>query len=97
VDEMAEQCQLLVDGQPEVPSKALALPATACTFGSLEKAVKKKDHAWNKLPGGAQAAFGRVKSRNPNFVTFLNPSGSDGWTFPETVSLSLCIIVMEHD
>ncbi|QRV97794.1 hypothetical protein RhiJN_25813 [Ceratobasidium sp. AG-Ba] len=63
------------------------LPATACSWSSLEKSVKKKSHPWNQLPGGAEAALSRVKIRTPNFTTFLNPKGSDGWTFSQTVLL----------
>ncbi|QRW08711.1 hypothetical protein RhiLY_10063 [Ceratobasidium sp. AG-Ba] len=85
---MSEQCRLLVDGQSEVPSKALSLSATACSIKALEKAVKKKGHAWEKLPGGAEAALARVRARNPGFATVLNPSGSDDWTFPEMASIT---------
>ncbi|QRV99215.1 hypothetical protein RhiJN_27234 [Ceratobasidium sp. AG-Ba] len=85
---MSEQCRLLVDGQSEVPSKALSLSATACSIKALEKGVKKKGHAWGGLPGGAEAALARVRARSPGFATVLNPSGSDGWTFPETASVT---------
>ncbi|QRV74595.1 hypothetical protein RhiJN_02610 [Ceratobasidium sp. AG-Ba] len=88
VEEMSEQCRLLVDGQSEVPSKALLLSATACSIKALEKGVKKKGHAWGGLPGGAEAALARVRARSPGFATVLNPSGSDGWTFPETASVT---------
>ncbi|KAG9081158.1 hypothetical protein FRC07_014613 [Ceratobasidium sp. 392] len=88
VEEMSEQCRLLLDGQSEVSDKVLSLSAASCGIKTLEKAVKKKGHAWGSLPGGAEAALSRVKARSPSFATFLNPSGSDDWTFPEMASVT---------
>ncbi|KAG8791832.1 hypothetical protein FRC12_008027 [Ceratobasidium sp. 428] len=87
VDEMVEQCRLLIDTHTDVSDKPFALPSSSCTWTQLEMGVKKKDHPWKELPGGANAALLRVKSRNPQFSTFLNPSGSDGWTLPHTILL----------
>ncbi|KAG8713534.1 hypothetical protein FRC09_018608 [Ceratobasidium sp. 395] len=87
VDEMVEQSRLLIDSRTDVSNKPFSLPSQSCTWSQLEVGVKKKDHPWNELHGGAAAALIRVQSRNPDFTTFLNPSGSDGWTLPRTVLL----------
>ncbi|KAG8728700.1 hypothetical protein FRC12_021563 [Ceratobasidium sp. 428] len=87
VDEMVEQCRLLIDTHTDVSNKPFALLSQSCTWGQLEVGIKKKDHPWKELHGGAAAALARVQTRNPDFTSFLNPSGSDGWTLPRTVLL----------
>ncbi|KAG8737226.1 hypothetical protein FRC10_008412, partial [Ceratobasidium sp. 414] len=87
VDEMLEQCRLLWDSQIDISDKPFLLPASCCNWNQLEVAVKKKDHAWKELPGGAAAALSRVRQRNPGFATFVNPAGSDDWTFTHTALL----------
>ncbi|KAG9089594.1 hypothetical protein FRC06_001470, partial [Ceratobasidium sp. 370] len=87
VDEMLEQCRLLWDSHTDISDKPFLLPASCCNWNQLEVAVKKKDHAWKELPGGAAAALSRVRQRNPGFTTFVNPAGSDDWTFPHTALL----------
>ncbi|KAG9128199.1 hypothetical protein FRC07_003130 [Ceratobasidium sp. 392] len=84
VDEMVEQCRILQDGYLDVSEKPFALAASSCTWNQLEVGVKKKDHSWKDLPGGASAALARLKQRNPDFTSLLNPSGSDDWTFSHT-------------
>jgi hypothetical protein len=85
VDEMLAQCRLLWTTHTDIPERPFLLPAQSCTWSQLEVAVKKKDHPWKDLPGGAPAALLRVRNRDPEFSTFLNPSGSDGWTFAQMV------------
>ncbi|QRV79882.1 hypothetical protein RhiJN_07897 [Ceratobasidium sp. AG-Ba] len=87
VDEMVEQCRLLVQDQAEPASNVFLLSAASCSWSSLEKAIKKKNHVWNNLPGGAASALERIKTRTPHFITYLNPVGTDSWTFSDTLLL----------
>ncbi|KAG9081015.1 hypothetical protein FRC06_005912 [Ceratobasidium sp. 370] len=95
VDEMVEQCRLLLDKHVDISEKPFMIPAQSCTWSQLEAGVKKKDHPWRELPGGAVAALSRVRHRNPEFSTFLNPSGTDGWTLPQ-VALLPAVLTSDH-
>ncbi|KAG8737096.1 hypothetical protein FRC10_008588, partial [Ceratobasidium sp. 414] len=87
IDEMVEQCRLLQGTHTDVSEKPFTLPAASCSWSQLKISVKKKDHPWKELPGGAVATLARVRQRNPAFSSYLNPSGSDDWTIPNTVLL----------
>ncbi|KAG9084832.1 hypothetical protein FS749_004919, partial [Ceratobasidium sp. UAMH 11750] len=87
IREMIEQCRLL-QGSSEVHHlKAYKLPASGCTWKSLQSGVKKKSHPWAELDGGAEQALERVKVRPPTFVHLMNPKGKDDWMLDNTVSL----------
>lgn len=82
---MVEQCSLLRGDYLEVTSKPFQLSAPSCELNKLNS-VKKKDHPWKELPGGVSGALARVSQRPDTFVNVLNPTGTDSWTFTNTVS-----------
>lgn len=82
---MVEQCSLLQGDSLEVTSAPFQLLAASCEWRKLSVAVKKKDHPWRELPGGALDAPGRVKKRPETFINVLNPNGGNDWTFEHTV------------
>ncbi|KAG9090444.1 hypothetical protein FRC07_012107, partial [Ceratobasidium sp. 392] len=84
IEEMLEQCRLLTNNHADVSAKPFQLPAPSCSWTQLEKSVKKKQHPWTELPGGATEALSRIRTRNPEFSTVLNPSGDDEWTLPSS-------------
>ncbi|KAG9111075.1 hypothetical protein FRC07_008107 [Ceratobasidium sp. 392] len=79
IKEMVEQSRLLQGTWTEVPVKPFQLAAKYCTWAKLETGVVRKDHAWQQLEGGAQAALQRAMSRPPGFVHLMNPLASEGW------------------
>ncbi|KAG8737867.1 hypothetical protein FRC10_007576 [Ceratobasidium sp. 414] len=79
ITEMKEQCRLLQGDSQEYPVGPYKLSAQSCSWRSLESGVKRKDHAWAELNGGAQQALERIRSRPPTFVHLMNPKGTDGW------------------
>ncbi|CEL54210.1 hypothetical protein RSOLAG1IB_11608 [Rhizoctonia solani AG-1 IB] len=87
LDEMLVQHKLLLGADTNVDPQPFQLPSQCCTWKYLEKSTIKKDHAWKNLPGGAIAAFERVKQRPVEFVTFTNPDGTGEWTLPQMVLL----------
>ncbi|KAG8711976.1 hypothetical protein FRC08_015190 [Ceratobasidium sp. 394] len=87
IEEMMEQTKLLQGSWHDVPSKPFRLPAHQCAWTQLKQGIKRKNHSWQELEGGAAAAFKRVKSRPPEFVHFMNPRGSDGWMLENMVLL----------
>ncbi|KAG8736853.1 hypothetical protein FRC10_008801, partial [Ceratobasidium sp. 414] len=84
IREMIEQCRLLQGDSEAHAPKAYKLPASACTWKSLQSGVKRKDHAWAELDGGAEEALRRVKARPPTFVHLMNPKGKDDWMLDGT-------------
>ncbi|KAG8721061.1 hypothetical protein FRC08_016034 [Ceratobasidium sp. 394] len=91
--EMLEQCRLLKGGWHEVSSKPFQLPAQFCTWKHLQTAVKKKDHPWKELEGGAAQALDRVTSRPSQFFHVINPKGADGWTIENSASSSVSALL----
>lgn len=90
---MEQQFRLLQDTATEVSSKPFLLQAPQCSLEVLAHRVKRKEHAWNNLPGGGQAALTRVKARPQGFSTPLIRGTSSGWTFPDTVGIfSLSVV-----
>ncbi|KAG9086533.1 hypothetical protein FRC06_003037, partial [Ceratobasidium sp. 370] len=86
-------------GKKLVKGRFYKLPAQFCTWKHLQAAVKKKDHAWKELEGGAAQALGRVTSRPSRFFHVINPKGSDGWTIENSVLLPTVLtsdIVVGH-
>lgn len=96
IREMVEQCRLL-QGDSEVHAlKAYKLPASACTWKSLRSGVKRKDHAWAELDGGAEQALHRVKARPPTFVHLMNPKGKDDWMLDSAVRVAHAVGDLQH-
>ncbi|QRW12373.1 hypothetical protein RhiLY_11372 [Ceratobasidium sp. AG-Ba] len=60
VEEMTEQCRLLIGPQAEISAKPFQLPAPSCTWDGLTKRVKKSNHPWKEFIGGAEQALLRV-------------------------------------
>ncbi|KAG8712216.1 hypothetical protein FRC11_000696 [Ceratobasidium sp. 423] len=88
VEEMTRQCMLLQEGSPDVDSKPFELSPQASSWDQLNAASKKNsNHAWKVLAGGIVGAIERVSKRPGDFITPLNPSGSDGWTLRDRVLL----------
>lgn len=86
IQEMVEQCSLLRGDSLEVTAVPFQLPAQNCEWNKLQLAVKKKDHAWQKLPGGVAGALARARKRPSTFINVLHPTAGDNWTFESTVS-----------
>ena len=82
---MVEQCTLLRGDCLEVSPKPFQLTALSCEWHKLRSVVKKKDHPWQELPGGVSGALSRVSQRPVAFINVLNPKGTHGWTFKNTV------------
>ena len=88
IREMIAQVDQLAEGMSEVPEQVLTLQPRFCLVSKIRahSIKRKKEHAWDSLPGGREAALERVVARPANFVTRLNPKKDDAWTFPDLVS-----------
>ncbi|KAG9099858.1 hypothetical protein FS749_000180 [Ceratobasidium sp. UAMH 11750] len=89
LQECREQMELLNGGTTHVVQEAFSLPANKCMWSHLEDAVKKPNHPWSALEGGALAALGRVRSRAENAprTTPLLQQGEPNWTFESHILL----------
>ncbi|KAG9124144.1 hypothetical protein FRC07_012665, partial [Ceratobasidium sp. 392] len=83
ISEMEQQFLLLRDSSNSVSPKPFQLAAKACSWESLKRNVKARDHPWHELSGGSTASLKRVQNRPAVFKTKLNPEGD--WTFPDMV------------
>ncbi|KAG9089395.1 hypothetical protein FS749_001366 [Ceratobasidium sp. UAMH 11750] len=88
--EESEQQMILLNGATRHPvSAAFKLPVAKCSWEHLESAVRKADHPWRELEGGATEALHRVRFR-PQRERAMNPldqMGKDTWTFESHILL----------
>ncbi|EUC54295.1 hypothetical protein RSOL_036580, partial [Rhizoctonia solani AG-3 Rhs1AP] len=93
VREMVAQVDLLTEGMSDVPEQVLDIQPRKCVISRLKVDVagRKKQHAWDILPGGKAKALERVINRPPSLVTHLNPKKNDPWSLPDLVLLPSCL------